>query len=73
MEFQMSGYKDRAAQHEFDHFYEKLFLDRLVSRRNALSVKGILSVKDLLVYYEKWFELTLYGNIKKRPAYSAGR
>ena len=69
LEFQMSGYEDRAAQHEIDHFYEKLFLGRLVSRRNALCVKGILSVKDLLVYYKKWFELTLYGNIKKRPAY----
>mgnify|MGYP004001845157 FL=1 len=65
----MLGYEDRAAQHEFDHSYEKLFLDRLVSRRNAFCVKGIVSVKDLLVYYEKWFELTLYGDIKKRPAY----
>jgi len=46
----MSGYEDRAAQHEIDHFYEKLFLDRLVGRRNALCVKGIISVKDLLVY-----------------------
>ena len=32
LEFQISGYEDRAAQHEIDHFYEKLFLDRLVSR-----------------------------------------
>ena len=27
--------------------------------RDGEIVKGILSVKDLLVYYEKWFELTL--------------
>lgn len=27
--------------------------------RDGETVKGILSVKDLLVYYEKWFELTL--------------
>jgi CBS domain-containing protein len=27
--------------------------------RGGESVKGILSVKDLLAYYEKWFELTL--------------
>ena len=65
----MLGYEDCAAQYEIDHFYEKLILDRLVSRRNAFCVKGIVSVKDLLVYYEKWFELTLYGDIKKRPAY----
>jgi hypothetical protein len=32
------------------------------------SVKDILSVKELLVYSEKWFKLTLLGNIKKRPA-----
>jgi hypothetical protein len=46
---------------------------RYLFARDVEIVKGILSVKDLLVYYEKWFELTLYGNIKKRPAYSAGR
>ena len=73
LEFQMLGYEDLAAQHEFDQFYEKLFLDRLVSRQNAFCVKGIVSEKILLVYFKKWFELTLYGNIKKRPAYSAGR
>lgn len=27
--------------------------------RDGELVKGILSVKDLLVYYEKWFKLTL--------------
>lgn len=27
--------------------------------RDGKTVKGILSVKDLLAYYEKWFELTL--------------
>ncbi len=27
--------------------------------RDGETVKGILSVKDLLVYYEKWFELIL--------------
>ena len=27
--------------------------------RDGEAVKGILSVKDLLAYYEKWFELTL--------------
>jgi peptide deformylase len=37
LEFQMSGYEARAVQHEIDHLDGKLFLDRLVSRRNALS------------------------------------
>jgi len=37
LEFKMSGYKARAVQHEIDHLDGKLFLDRLVSRRNALS------------------------------------
>jgi len=27
--------------------------------RNGETVVGILSVKDLLAYYEKWFKLTL--------------
>ena len=36
-EFHMSGYEARAVQHEIDHLDGKLFLDRLVSRRNALS------------------------------------
>ena len=27
--------------------------------RNGENVVGILSVKDLLAYYEKWFELTI--------------
>ncbi len=34
--FRMSGYEARAVQHEIDHLDGKLFLDRLVSRRNAL-------------------------------------
>jgi peptide deformylase len=37
LEFQMSGYEARAVQHEIDHLDGKLILDRLVSRRNALS------------------------------------
>jgi len=36
-QFSMSGYEARAVQHEIDHLEGKLFLDRLVSRRNALS------------------------------------
>lgn len=36
-EFHMSGYEARAVQHEIDHLDGKLFLDRLVSRRNVLS------------------------------------
>ena len=36
-EFKMSGYEARAVQHEIDHLDGKLFLDRLVSRRNGLS------------------------------------
>ncbi|MZH40984.1 MAG: peptide deformylase [Nitrospinae bacterium] len=35
-EYQMSGYEARAVQHEIDHLDGKLFLDRLVSKRNAL-------------------------------------
>ena len=37
LKFQMSGYEARAVQHEIDHLDGKLFLDRLVSRRNGLS------------------------------------
>jgi peptide deformylase len=37
LEFKMSGYEARAVQHEIDHLDGKLFLDRLVSRRNGLS------------------------------------
>ena len=37
LEFKMSDYEARAVQHEIDHLDEKLFLDRLVSRRNALN------------------------------------
>ncbi len=37
--FQMSGYEARAVQHEMDHLDGKLFLDRLVSKRNALSIR----------------------------------
>ena len=36
-EFSMSGYEARAVQHEIDHLEGKLFLDRLVSRRNSLN------------------------------------
>ncbi len=36
-EYQMSGYEARAVQHEIDHLDGKLFLDRLVSKRNSLS------------------------------------
>lgn len=42
--FQMSGYEARAVQHEIDHLDGKLFLDRLVSRRNALSKRTELSI-----------------------------
>ena len=42
--FQMSGYEARAVQHEVDHLDGKLFLDRLVSRRNALSKRTELSI-----------------------------
>ena len=37
LELQISGYEARAVQHEIDHLDGKLFLDRLVSRRNGLS------------------------------------
>ena len=37
LQLQMSGYEARAVQHEIDHLDGKLFLDRLVSRRNGLS------------------------------------
>jgi peptide deformylase len=37
LKFQMSGYEARAVQHEIDHLDGKLFLDRLISRRNGLS------------------------------------
>ena len=37
LELQMSGYEARAVQNEIDHLDGKLFLDRLVSRRNGLS------------------------------------
>ena len=36
LELQISGYEARAVQHEIDHLDGKLFLDRLVSRRNGL-------------------------------------
>lgn len=36
LEFEMTGYESRAAQHEIDHLDGFLFLDRLVSRRNDL-------------------------------------
>jgi peptide deformylase len=39
----MSGYEARAVQHEIDHLDGKLFLDRLVSRRNGLSKRIELS------------------------------
>lgn len=42
-EFRMSGYEARAVQHEIDHLDGKLFLDRLVSRRNALSKRTEVS------------------------------
>jgi peptide deformylase len=37
LELQISGYEARAVQHEIDHLDGKLFLDRMVSRRNGLS------------------------------------
>jgi peptide deformylase len=37
LELQISGYEARAVQHEIDHLDGKLFLDRLVSKRNGLS------------------------------------
>ena len=37
LELQISGYEARAVQHEIDHLDGKLFLDRLVSRRNGFS------------------------------------
>ena len=42
--FQMSGYEARAVQHEIDHLDGKLFLDRLVSRRNALNKRAEISI-----------------------------
>lgn len=45
LEFQMSGYEARAVQHEIDHLDGKLFLDRLVSRRNALSKRADIPTK----------------------------
>ena len=42
-EFQMFGYEARAVQHEIDHLDGKLFIDRLVSRRNSLSKRIELS------------------------------
>jgi peptide deformylase len=42
--FQMSGYEARAVQHEIDHLDGKLFLDRLVSRRNNLHKRAELSL-----------------------------
>ena len=42
-EFQMCGYEARAVQHEIDHLDGKLFIDRLVSRRNSLSKRIELS------------------------------
>jgi peptide deformylase len=46
LEFQMSGYEARAVQHEIDHLDGKLFLDRLVSRRNVLSKRVEVSSKS---------------------------
>jgi peptide deformylase len=43
-EFRMSGYEARAVQHEIDHLDGKLFLDRLVNRRNALTKRTELSL-----------------------------
>ncbi|HIK58958.1 MAG TPA: peptide deformylase [Nitrospinaceae bacterium] len=43
-EFRMSGYEARAVQHEIDHLEGKLFLDRLVNRRNALTKRTELSL-----------------------------
>ena len=37
LELQISGYEARAVQHVIDHLDGKLFLDRLVSRRNGFS------------------------------------
>ena len=36
LELQISSYEARAVQHEIDHLDGKLFLDRLVSKRNTL-------------------------------------
>jgi peptide deformylase len=44
--FKMSGYEARAVQHEIDHLDGKLFLDRLVSRRNGLSKRAELNLKE---------------------------
>jgi peptide deformylase len=35
-QYQLEGFEARAVQHEIDHLDGKLFLDRLVSRRNDL-------------------------------------
>jgi peptide deformylase len=45
LKFQISGYEARAVQHEIDHLDGKLFLDRLVSRRNAFSRRTEISTK----------------------------
>ncbi len=42
-QFRMLGYEARAVQHEVDHLDGKLFLDRLVGRRNALNKRVELS------------------------------
>ena len=47
LEFYMSSYEARAAQHEIDHLDGKLFLDRLVNKRNAPLLKGLRLPKDL--------------------------
>ena len=42
-ELQIFGYEARAVQHEIDHLDGKLFIDRLVSRRNSLNKRIELS------------------------------
>ena len=42
-EFRIFGYEARAVQHEIDHLDGKLFIDRLVSRRNSLNKRIELS------------------------------
>ena len=42
-EFHIFGYEARAVQHEIDHLDGKLFIDRLVSRRNSLNKRIELS------------------------------
>lgn len=42
-ELKISGYEARAVQHEIDHLDGKLFIDRLVGRRNSLNKRIELS------------------------------